>query len=79
MYAIFTSLRITLLSKCEHGDISPKEWLTPGSSAYNVISKIVKDNLLLSDLQYFTEFSHNGNLEVFHSVIKVLPKTAALQ
>ena len=41
--------------------------LREGSPAYTAYESVVKDKFLLSDLEYLTEFSHTGELEVYHS------------
>ena len=56
----------TIFKRCEHGDID-RQWLEPTSAPYIALKKIVTEKLFLSDMQYFMDFLHTGNLEVFHS------------
>ena len=70
----------TTYTKCDHPklrkrDRLEKKWLTEGSPAYNALESVVKDRRLLSDLIYLTDFSHTGNIEVYHSLYnKFCPK-----
>ena len=51
------------------------EWLTPTSSSYIALKKIATEKLFISDMKYFVDFIHTGNLEVFHSLLlKYCPK-----
>ena len=64
----------TIFKRCEHGDID-RQWLEPTSAPYIALKKIVTEKLFLSDMQYFMDFLHTGNLEVFHSLLlKYVPK-----
>ena len=63
-----------IFKRCEHGDIE-REWLSPTSSSFITLKKITTEKLFFSDMQYFTDFLHTGNLEVFHSLLlKYCPK-----
>ena len=63
-----------IFKRCEHGDIE-REWLSPTSSSFITLKKITTEKLFFSDMQYFTDFLHTGNLEVFHSLLlKYWPK-----
>ena len=66
---------------CVHPAISKqeaksKEWIKPESDAFKALQTVVLNKSLLSDLKYLTEFSHTGNLEVYHSLYnKWIPKS----
>ena len=63
-----------IFKRCEHGNID-REWLTPTSSSYIALKRIVTEKLFISDMKYFVDFLHTGNLEVFHSLLlKYCPK-----
>ena len=58
---------------CEHEKLKKREkfeklWLTEGWRAHVALVTIGKDKLLLYDLKYLTEFSHTGDLKVYHSL-----------
>ena len=57
-----------IFKRCEHGNIGRK-WLSPTLPSYIALKKIVTEKLFLSDLAYFVDFSHTGNLGVFHSLL----------
>ena len=45
------------------------------SPAYVGLEKVVTSKYLLNDLKYLVDFSHTGNLEVYHSLYnKFCPK-----
>ena len=66
--------------KCAHGPLEPEEsrkkkWLREGTPPYEALQKIVFMPSLLRDLQYLTDFSHTGSLEVYHALVnKYCPK-----
>ena len=63
-----------ILKRCEHGNID-REWLTPTSSSYIALKRIVTEMLFISGMNYFVDFLHTGNLEVIHSLLlKYCPK-----
>ena len=50
-------------------------WLKETSPAYIELVSIINDKKLINDLQYLTEFSHTGGLEVYHALLgKYCPK-----
>ena len=60
-----------IFKQCEHPDLSfskQRKWLHKGSCAYAALEKIKTDKNLLKDLHYLSDFSHTGNLEVYHSL-----------
>ena len=67
-------------SLCAHEKLSKVErierkFLEEGSPAYLAFESVVTDKYLLSDLKYMTNFSHTGQLEVYHSLYtKYCPK-----
>ena len=69
-----------IYKKCAHKKLSKRErrckpFLKVGTPAYKALESIVKDNSLIADLKYLTEFSHTGILEVYHSLYnKYCPK-----
>ena len=69
-----------IYKRCLHADLPveelrSKKWIDIYSPAYSALEKVVLDNLLIRDLPYLSEFSHTGNLEVYHSVLlKYCPK-----
>ena len=54
-------------TKCAHGEIGERLWITHGTPAHNALKSIIMDKKLLNNLKYFTGFKHTGNIEVFHS------------
>ena len=66
--------RNNFFKRCQHEKIDRK-WLSPDSSAFSALKKVISEKRFIADLKYFSEFSHTGNLEVFHSVLlKYCPK-----
>ena len=69
-----------IFKKCAHEKLSKVErierkFLEEGSPAYLALESVVTDKYLLSDLKYMTNFSHTGQLEVYHSLYtKYCPK-----
>ena len=60
--------------RCSHGSVE-REWLEADSSSFKALKKIISLTRFTNDLKYFVDFSHTGNLEVFHSVLlKYCPK-----
>ena len=52
-----------------------RKWLQTGLCAYIALEKVVTDKNLLKDSHYLSDFSHTGNLEVYHSLCnKFCPK-----
>ena len=48
---------------------------TLAKRTHMALQSVVKDRFLLNDLQFLTEFSHTGGLEVYHSLYnKYCPK-----
>ena len=70
----------TIYKRCAHAKLSKrdrleKNWLIEGSPAYVALESVIKDKFLLRDLRYLTEFSHTGQIEVYHSLYnKYCPK-----
>ena len=63
-----------VFKRCQHGYIE-RQWLSPDSSSFLALKKIITEKRFLSDLKYFTDFLHTGNLEVFHALLlKYVPK-----
>ena len=55
--------------------LANRKWLQIGSCSYIAQEKNVTDKNLLKDLHYLFDFSHIGNLEVYHSLCnKFSPK-----
>ena len=53
-----------------------KEWLDPNSDSFKALQTVVLDKTLINDLKHLTRFSHNGSLEVYHSLLnKWVPKS----
>ena len=49
--------------------------MTEDSQAYKALEEVVLNKLLIADLKFVTDFTHTGNIEVFHSLInKYCPK-----
>ena len=60
--------------KCNHGKLRPEDrneiaWLTEDSQAYKALEEVVLNKILIADLKFVTDFTHTGNIEVFHSLI----------
>ena len=59
--------------KCEHKPYNPEEdsstaWLKSGTPAHDALRDVVFDKGILRDLEYLTQFSHTGCLEVYHGL-----------
>ena len=70
----------TLYHQCSHAPLCESQrkkiWLDPRSEAFIELQKIVLDKTLLKDLKNLTQFSHTGDLEVYHSLYnKWVPKS----
>ena len=69
-----------VFKKCNHGKLRPEDrneiaWLTEDSQAYKALEEVVLNKILIADLKFVTDFTHTGNIEVFHSLInKYCPK-----
>ena len=70
----------TSFGKCEHNELSleesqRKQWLRKCSPAHDALKSVVLNKKLLKDLDKLTDFSHTGNLEVYHALLtKYCPK-----
>ena len=69
-----------IFKKCAHDVLSKadriqRKWLEEGYPAYIALESVVRDRYLLSDLKYLTNFSHTGQLEIYHYLYtKYCPK-----
>ena len=69
-----------VFKKCAHGKLRPEDckdvaWLTEDSPAYKALEQVVLDKTLIADLKFVADFSHTGQIEVFHALInKYCPK-----
>ena len=75
-----TVMRPGEVESCHHEDYTEDEqnttlWLDPASKAYDEVVKVITCKRLDKDLIHLVEFTHTGNLEVYHSLLnKYCPK-----